>query len=132
MTWSTDDQINATCSLARTALSAYSDAQVAAGGSAVTTYDDWRAEAQRQIFVRLRQRGIYPEMITRASDLQTVEINLALVLLYEAVGQWDGDKPDVYMRRAQHWRQSYERDIALASPIDNVRAPGASFEFERG
>ena len=133
-TWATDAQLVSRCVLAPTALSAYSDAYVAAlGGSAITTFDIWRVEAQRQILLALRSRGILGGDVTRAEDLRHVEIALALALLFESVAQFTGvaDR-ELYAQQSEYWRSAYERDLASAAPVDGVRPTGASFEWGRG
>ena len=132
-TWCTDAQMDQRCALARTALSAYSDALVAAGQSAVTDYDLQRVEAKRQILLTLRTRNILEGDVTRTGDLQHVELALALALLFEAVQQWtEQGQRELYADQARYWRAAYERDLAAAAPVDGVRPTGASFEWGRG
>jgi hypothetical protein len=140
-TFSTDAQIDATETLARTALSAYSTASVdraTARGEgtpsdfAVTNYDALRVEAQRQLYLDLAARGISSASITDSDPLQVVEIALTLANLFEAVGQWNGTTPDIYARKGAWYRERYERAVAVVNPRAYQRPTGGSFEWGRG
>lgn len=132
-TWSTDSDCYDASALAYTAMQAYSVARVDQGRSAVTDLDVQRVEAKRLITARLRQRGILAADIDRSSDLKRAEVCLALVLLFEAVGQHTpAGQADVYAQQAKLWRERYEEEFAVAAPVDGIRATGASFEWGRG
>lgn len=132
-TWSTDADLYDASALAYTALTAYSAARVDQGRSAVTDLETQRTEAQRQIYARLRQRGILPVEIDRTDDLKAPETYLALALLFEAVMQFSPDGTgDVYAQAAARARERYEHEMATAAPTSGVRSPGMSFEWGRG
>lgn len=133
-TYCTDTNIEQRDTLARTALAAFSESEVASSRAAATTYDIFRVEASRRILLDLRARGITSGMVTRSSDLQTPEECLALALLFGAVAQWDGSasQSDVYAARAKTWREAYAEEIAKAAPVDGVKSAGASFSWSRG
>lgn len=132
-TWSTDSDCYDASALAYTALTAYSAARVDQGRSAVTDLETQRTEAQRQIYARLRQRGILPGEIDRTADLKAPETYLALALLFEAVMQFSPDGTgDVYAQAAARARERYEHEMAVAAPTSGVRSAGMSFELGRG
>lgn len=131
-TYATDAQVDATDTLARTALSAYSVAAVDRGASAVTDYDALRVEAQRQILIDLAARGILQAEITDTSMLELVEVSLVLANLFESVGQWNGQTPDVYVMKGQKYRARYEQLVAKVNPRFGQRPMGSSFEWFRG
>lgn len=131
-TYSTDAQVDATDTLARAALAAYSQAAVDRGDAAITNYVALRAEAQRQILMDLGARGILASQITDVAPLQLVEIALVLANLFGAVGQWNGTVPDVYVQKAEQYRARYAGLIAAVNPRTAHRPVGRSFDWGRG
>lgn len=134
-TWSTDAQVYDRSPLAASALAGV-NASLTAASQAATTLDAYRVEAQRQILIHLRSRGITDvAQITRTADLQEPEIALALALLYEAAAQRvnpRGGTLDLFAQQAVLWRASYRESIATAAPINGVRSTGSSFTWGRG
>ena len=99
--------------------------------------DDYRVEAQRQILVDLRNRGIDQSDISREDDLREPEVALTMALLCEAAQQRviaarGQTQPELYAQQADWWRQTYRASIEAAAPIDDVRPVGRSFEWFRG
>ena len=131
-TYCTDAEIDATDTLARTALAAFSQAAVDRGDAAVTDYDALRVEAKRQLLIDLGARGITEGMVSDPAQLEVPEGCLVLANLFDAVGQWNGTVPDVYVQKGSRYRQRYEALIARVNPRLEERPVGASFEWGRG
>lgn len=133
VTYATDAEVFLTSTLARAALVAYSDLQVAGGGSTVTSLDSFREEAKRQILSRLRQQGWAEADLTRTTDLKTVEVALTLALLFEALQQWSSDgRQDIYAKQGEFWRARYKEELTTCAPVDGLRRSAGSFEWDRG
>lgn len=132
MTWSADTDIDAEDSLARTALSAYSDAAVARGDSAITSYSGLRTIAQTRILSDLSGRDITSDMVTNTSVMIPVEVECALWKLYDAVAQWTDPTRDVYAQRAAKYEARYRASVSAVNPVLSVRGRGASFSWGRG
>jgi hypothetical protein len=134
-TWSTDAQVYARSPLAASALAAV-NATLTVGGQATTSLNAYRVEAQRQILIALRPRGITDEtQVSRPEDLQEPEICLALALLFEASGQRVNPRQgaqDLFAQNAILWRETYKNALAAAAPVDGVRSVGSSFSWGRG
>lgn len=134
-TWSTDPQVYDRSPLAASALAAV-NAALTAGGQSTTTLDAYRVEAQRQILIYLRNRGLNnTALITRTTDLQEPEIALALALLYEAAAQRVNPRQgqiDLFAQNALQWRAYYKESVAIAAPTAGIRSPGCSFSWGRG
>jgi hypothetical protein len=131
-TYSTDDQIDATDTLAREALEAFSAAAVRRSAPPVTDYEDLRTEAKRQILMALAARGISEGQITDPAPLELVEVSLTLANLFQSVGQWSGTIPDVYVLKSQQYRALYAGQIATVNPRTAQRPTGRSFGWNRG
>lgn len=132
MTWATDADIDARDALARTALSAYSQAAVDRGDSAITTYEGLRTLAQAQILLDLSGRDIEQADITNTSAMMPVEVLCVLWVLFEAVSQYTTDLKDVYAARALKNEGRYKEAVSIVNPVASVRGVGCSFSWDRG
>lgn len=134
-TWSTDAQVYDRSPLAASALAAV-NATLTAASQSTTTLDAYRVEAQRQILIALRAKGIYDQtQVSRGTDLQEPEVCLALALLYEAAAQRvnpRGGAQDLFAQNAFYWRERYVPALAAAAPISGQRTAGSSFSWGRG
>lgn len=137
-TYSTDDDVRGPCGsvLADEALAAINAARSRRSLSA-TTLETYRTEAQRQILIVLRLRGILETDISRPSDLLASEVALTIALLCESLLQHAPTRAvpnataDTFAQGASYWRERYETLIAAASPIDGRRGAGRSFAWNR-
>lgn len=133
MVWATTATVNARSTLASVALTALSAAAVARGDAAITDYDDLITDAHNQVVEALRQRGVEEEAVSYTTGVTRAETDLVLALLFEAVQQFARDgSGDVYANLAKFFRESYEREMTRAQPIDGVKGAGASFGWGRG
>lgn len=133
MVWATTATVNARSVLAASALAAYSAAAVARGESAVTDYDDIITDAHAQVVEILRQRDITEEMVSSVAGVTRAETDLTLALLFESVQQISRDGTgDQYAQQAKIFRDSFEREMDRAQPIDNVKGTGRGFRWARG
>ena len=133
MVWATTASINQRSIVASTALSAVSAAAVARGDSAVTDYDDLITTAHAQVVEALAQRDITEESVTRTTGVARAETDLTLALLFEALQQIARDGTgDQYAQQAKIFRDSFEREMDRAQPIDNVKGTGRGFRWSRG
>lgn len=133
MVWATTASINQRSIVASTALSAVSTAAVARGDSAVTNYDDLITTAHAQVVEALAQRDITEESVTRTTGVARAETDLTLALLFEALQQIARDGTgDQYAQQAKIFRDSFEREMDRAQPIDNVKGTGRGFRWARG
>lgn len=133
MVWATTASINQRSIVASTALSAVSAAAVARGDSAVTDYDDLITTAHAQVVEALAQRDITEESVTRTTGVARAETDLTLALLFEALQQIARDGTgDQYAQQAKIFRDSFEREMDRAQPIDNVKGVGRGFRWARG
>lgn len=140
-TYSTDADIDRTDTLARAALSAFSQAAIdraTARGEgtpadfAVVDFDALRTEAQTQLLMDLAARGIPQASITDTAPLRLVEVALVLANLFDAVGQWNGTTPDVYVQKGVSYRKRYTSLVGVVNPRSNEKPTGSSFGWERG
>lgn len=137
-TYSTDDDVRGPCGsvLADQALVAVNAARAKLSQSA-TTIDAYRVEAQRQILIALRLRGILSTDITRPADLLAPEVALTIALLCESLLQHVATRTqtnataDTFAQGAAYWRERYAALIDAASPIDGQRGGGRSFTWDR-
>lgn len=137
-TYSTDDDVRGPCGsvLADQALVAVNTAR-AKLSQAATTLDAYRVEAQRQILITLRLRGILDTDISRPADLLAPEVALTIALLCESLLQHAPTRAvpnataDTFAQGAAYWRARYNVLIAAASPIDGRRGAGRSFSWDR-
>ena len=133
MTWSADTDIDAREILARTVLSAISQAAVDRGASAITVYTTWRQMAYDEIGSRFASRGYDVGSLTNTAGLLIVEVALALAILFESASQWLADgSADIYARKAEWWRARYAEEMAAVRPSTDRRAEGPTFTWERG
>lgn len=137
-TYSTDADVRGPCGsvLADEALRAINAARANRSLDA-TTLDAYRVEAQRQILIALRLRGILDVDISRPADLLAPEVALTIALLCESLLQHTPSKgapaatADTYAQGAAYWRARYDMLIAAAAPIDGQRGAGRSFSWDR-
>ena len=137
-TYSTDTDVRGPCGsvLADEALRAVNAARATRSLDA-TTLDAYRVEAQRQILIALRLRGILDVDITRPADLLAPEVALTIALLCESLlqhvptGRAPNATADTYAQGAAYWREKHDKLIAAASPIDGQRGAGRSFRWDR-
>ena len=133
MVWATTASINQRSIVASTALSAVSAAAVARGDSAVTDYDGLITTAHAQVVEALAQRDITEESVTRTTGVARAETDLTLALLFESAQQIARDGAgDQYAQQAKFFRDSFEREMDRAQPIDNVKGSGMGFRWSRG
>ena len=133
MVWATTASINQRSIVASTALSAVSAAAVARGDSAVTDYDGLITTAHAQVVEALAQRDITEESVTRTTGVARAETDLTLALLFESAQQIARDGTgDQYAQQAKIFRDSFEREMDRAQPIDNVKGTGRGFRWSRG
>lgn len=138
MTYSTDSDVRGPCGsvLADQALAAINAARARLSQDA-TTLEVYRTEAQRQILIALRLRGILSEDISRPGDLLAPEVALTIALLCESLLQHVATRTapnataDTYAQGAAYWRERYTALIAAASPIDGQRGAGRSISWDR-
>lgn len=143
-TYSTDAQVTMRCPAVVAALSGVNRSNAAAVSAtpvqslSTLALSDYRTEAQRQILVALRNRGIPQGSITRTDELVEPEVCLTLALVFDAatvarVQPTAGlSKADLYESQAAFWRDLYDEAIASAAPIDNVKGNGPTFRWDRG
>jgi hypothetical protein len=133
MVWATTATVDARSVSARGALSAFSAAAVERGGSAVTNYDTFIADAHGQIVEILAQRGISETAVSSTAGVTRAETDLVLALLFESVQQIAREGTgDQFAQQAAFFRASFESEIARAQPINNVRGTGYGFGWGRG
>ena len=133
MVWATTATVQARTVLAAPALTAYSAAAVARGDSAVTNYDALITAAHAQVVEILRQRDITETMVTSTAGVTRAETDLTLALLFEALLQIARDGAgDQYAQQAKFFRDSFEREMDRAQPIDSVKGTGRGFRWARG
>lgn len=133
MVWATTATINARCTLAASALTAYSAAAVARGDAAVTDYDDLITDAHAQVVEILRQRDITETMVSSTAGVTRAETDLTLALLFESVQQIARDGTgDQYAQQAAFYRESFDREMDRAQPVANVKGTGRGFGWGRG
>lgn len=131
-TYATDAQVKLRAPLVVPALIAATPS----GGTA-PTLDDYRVEAQRQLLLALRAKGIESTDITREDDLREPEVCLTAALVFEAACQLrargqQGITPDLYASQAEFWRALYRDAIDAAAPVDGIKSEGPTFEWLRG
>lgn len=133
MVWATTATVNARSVLASPALTAYSAAAVARGDSAVTNYDSFITAAHAQVVEALRQRDITETMVSSTAGVTRAETDLVLALLFESLQQIARDGTgDQYAQQARMFRESFEREMDRAQPIDGVKGTGRGFRWSRG
>lgn len=133
MVWATTTTVDARSVAARGALTAFSAAAVARGDAAVTDYDDFITAAHGQVVEVLAQRGITEASVSSTAGVTRAETDLALALLFESVQQIAREGTgDQFAQQAAFFRDSFEREIARAQPIDDVRGTGRGFGWGRG
>ena len=133
MVWATTASINQRSVLASSALTAVSAAAVARGDAAVTTYADFITDAHAQVVELLLQRDITEAMVTSTAGVTRAETDLTLALLFEALQQIARDGTgDQYAQQAKIFRDSFDREMDRAQPIDNIKGTGRGFRWSRG
>jgi len=133
MVWATDATIDARSIAARGALTAFSAAAVARGDTAVTTFATFITDAHAQVVEALVQRGIAEGDVSSTAGVTRAETDLALTLLFESVLQLTREGTgDQFAQQAAFFRDSYEREMARAQPIVDVRGKGRGFGWGRG
>lgn len=133
MVWATTASINARTVLAALYAVRAGAAAVARGDAAITNYDALITAAHAQVVEILRQRDITEAMVTSTAGVTRAETDLAVALLFEALQQIARDGTgDQYAQQAKIFRDSFEREMDRAQPIDDVKGTGRGFRWARG